>query len=273
MRLSGVLPVFGLVLAASTHGAVTRDIDYRAGVEWADSKDRLDVHMPDSAEPAPVLVYFHGGALMFGDKSLGDPVAERLVPLGIGVVSASYRLSPGVVHPAHVEDAAAALAWTVGNIGDFGGDPRRIYVAGHSAGAYLAALLTLDPGFLQPHGVPGDAIAGSVLISPFLYVEETAPERPKTVWGPDPEAWLEASVTPRLAGAKPPTLLLYADGDEAWRKSQIRRYVAALAAAGNAATAVELPRRDHRSLISDIGAPDDRIGDLVVAMVAAGDSP
>ena len=64
-------------------------------------KDRLDVHMPDGVGGAPVLVYFHGGALMVGDKSLGDIVATRLLPLGIGVVSANYRLSPGVQHPTH----------------------------------------------------------------------------------------------------------------------------------------------------------------------------
>ncbi len=267
LRKAAALLVLVFVPATVAQGAVTRDIDYLPAADYAEAKDRLDVHMPDDADGAPVLVYFHGGALMFGDKSLGDPVAERLLPLGIGVVSANYRLSPNVAHPAHVADAAAALAWTVRNIEAYGGDPQRVYLAGHSAGAYLAALLALDASHRASLGLPGEVIAGSVLISPFLYVEETAPERPKSVWGDDPDAWVAASVTPHLGGGKPPTLLLYADADEDWRKSQILRFAAALRASGNEVAAEELKDRDHRSLISRINEADDGIGEGIATLV------
>lgn len=261
--------VSGLLSMAAADAAVTRNVDYLPDTEYADAKDRLDVHMPEGAAGVPVLVYFHGGALLFGDKSLGDPVAQRLLPLGIGVVSANYRLSPTVQHPAHVTDAAAAVAWTLRHIEHFGGDPDRVFVAGHSAGAYLAALLTLDGHHIEAQGLRPDAVAGSVLISPFLYVEETAADRPKTVWGSEPDHWLAASVTPHIAPDRPPTLLLYADGDEDWRKAQIRRFATALRAAGNSAVDVELPARDHRSLISKILEPDDGIGARIAALVAS----
>ena len=180
-----VLVFFSVILAttpASSQVVATRDVDYRAEVDFADGKDRLDIYMPQGVEAAPVIVFFHGGALRAGSKARdGSLLSERFVSSGVGIVSANYRLSPGVMHPAHVEDAAAAFAWVVKNIKRFGGDPDNVYVAGHSSGAYLAALLALDPSHLAKHGLELSSIRGTIPISPFLYVEETAADRPKDV--------------------------------------------------------------------------------------------
>ena len=249
---------------------LTRNLDYLPEQHYANDRDRLDVHMPAGAEAAPVVVYFHGGALMYGEKELADPVAQRLVPLGIGVVSANYRLSPDHQHPAHVNDAAAALAWTVEHIADYGGDPQQIYVAGHSAGAYLAVLLALDASHLSAHGLGHEAIAGSILISPFLYVEETAKDRPKTVWGTNPDDWLAASVTPHIGPNKAPMLLIVADGDDPWRKDQNERLAQAMRQAGSPSTsALQLPDRDHGSLITRINEPSDQIGAQIHTLISA----
>ena len=137
-----------------------RDVDYIAGTDYAEDRDKLDVFMPEGAAGAPVVVFFHGGALQQGDKSYGEVLVRRFVPEGVGVVSANYRLSPGVMHPAHIQDAAAAFAWVVKNIAGYGGDPERVYVSGHSAGAYLATLMALDPAHLASHGLGLDAIRG-----------------------------------------------------------------------------------------------------------------
>jgi acetyl esterase/lipase len=269
MRSSIILFVGSLLVSPWLNAAVTRDIDYLPGEDYADGDDRLDVHMPDHVKDGSVLVFFHGGALRFGDKSYGDVLAKRLLPLGIGVVSANYRLSPAVRHPAHAQDAASAFAWTVRHIADYGGDPARVYVSGHSAGAYLAALLALDRTYLGKHGLGLDAIRGAVLISPFLYVEETARDRPKTVWGMNPDDWLAASVTPHIGPGDIDFLLLYADGDEAWRKAQNERFVVELSKAGSRSIrALELDDRDHRSLMIRINEPDDRIGVLIRAFLA-----
>ena len=269
MRLSFAL-FMGLLLASSgLDAAVSRDIDYLPDENYADNNDRLDVHMPDNVKRAPVLLFFHGGALMFGDKSYGDGLAKRLLPYGIGVVSANYRLSPDVQHPTHAQDAAAAYAWTIRHIAEYGGDPARVYVSGHSAGAYLAALLALDPGYLGKHGLGLDSIGGAVLISPFLYVEETARDRPKTVWGTNPDDWLAASVTPHIGPSEVDFLLLYADGDDAWRKAQNERFVVEMRKAGTASIrALELGDRDHRSLMTRINEPSDQIGAQIRAFVA-----
>ena len=181
---------------------VHRDIDYIDQVDYADNKDKLDIFMPVGAKDVPVLVFFHGGALQVGDKSEQGFVATRFIPEGVGVVLANYRLSPLVMHPAHIRDAATAFAWVVKNIEKYGGDPKRIYLSGQSAGAYLALLLSLDPSYLQAHGLGFSNIRATLASSPFTFVEEVAKVRPKTVWGTDPKIWMEASVTPYIGKGK-----------------------------------------------------------------------
>ena len=125
--LVGAIPV-------SAQGVVVHDVDCVRGAGY-EGKDLLDIYMPKGADRVPVIVFFHGGGLRAGDKGIGQVVAERFVPRGIGVVSASYRLSPSVMHPAHVQDAASATAWVLENIDRYGGNPENVYVSGHSAGA------------------------------------------------------------------------------------------------------------------------------------------
>lgn len=256
--------------AAAGAIAASRDLDYVAGVEYADARDRLDVYMPQGTSGAPVLIYFHGGQLLSGEKSEGEALAARIVPQGIGVVSANYRLSPGVMHPAHVQDAAAAVAWVFANIERLGGDANQVFVGGWSSGAYLAVLMAVDSRYLGAHHLTPDRVRGWIPISPFLYVEETAPDRPRTIWGDDPDGWLEASVTPYDRAGVGPTLLIYADGDDAWRREQNDRLSSELRAAGNRdVRLVEVPNRSHTGLVRQLGDADDRIADLVVEFVRA----
>ena len=236
-----------------------RDIDYVPDKDYAEDKDKLDVFMPEGVANAPVVVYFHGGALQAGTKAIGEGLARQLAARGIGLVTANYRLSPAVMHPAHMEDATAAFAWTKKHIASYGGDPHRVFLSGHSAGAYLAALMALDPSYLEAHGLGLSDVRGVVPISPFLYVEDpdVAPRRPKTVWGTDPEVWLQASVTPYVGAGKPPALLIYADGDDAWRREQNQRLAAELSAKGNKAMAIEIADRTHGSVNSKMADDDD----------------
>jgi len=249
-------------------GVVTRDVDYMSGVDYDDGMDLLDIYMPERANNVPVVVFFHGGGLSGGDKSTGQIIARRLVPHGVGVVSANYRLTPSVMHPAHLLDAASATAWVLKNIEQYGGDPENVYVSSHSAGAYLAALIALDPERLGAHGLSPTSLRGSIPISAFLYVEETAADRPKDVWGTDPADWLAASVTPHIGSGGGRMLLIYADGDDEWRRNQNDRFGKAMEAAGNhAVRVVQVPNRNHLSLITGLNDPDDQIGDLVLRFV------
>ena len=259
-----------LVFVSTTSHAqivVTEDTDYVTHAVYRDGCDLLDIYVPEGAENVPVLVYFHGGELLYGEKSWGEGIGTRVAEYGIGLVSANYRLSPDHAHPAHAADAAAAVAWVAKNISSYGGDPNNVYVVGHSAGGYLAALLAVDPSYLESVAVDRSVIQGAILISPFLYIEETAPvriksgPRYKSIWGEDTEGWLAASVTPHIGPDRNDILVIYADGDEDCRKDQNERFASAMTAAGSVnVRAVLVPNRTHGSLVTSILDEDDRLG-------------
>lgn len=264
--ISTVLLLIGLAEAADFE--LTIDVDYVPNAVYDDNRDRLDIYMPADADKVPVVVFFHGGTLHFGSKDDASKVASRVVAGGVGVVSANHRLSPGVMHPAHAEDAAAATAWVIENIEQYGGDPEQVFVSGHSSGGYLAALLALDEKYLAAHGYDRLRLRGAIPVSPFLYVEETAAERPKDTWGEDPDDWLAASVTPHIHAGQPPMLLIYADGDAEWRREQNDRFTAAMHEAGNKdVQVVEVANRNHRTLMSEADAKDDRVGASILEFV------
>ena len=137
---------------------------YRSDSEpdvYARERCKLDVYHPVGASAVPAVVWFHGGGLTGGNRS----VPSALKGQGITVVAADYRLSPKAKAPAYIEDAAAAVAWTFKNIARYGGDTNRIFLSGHSAGGYLASLVTLDRRWLAVHGVDPDRLAGLVPFS------------------------------------------------------------------------------------------------------------
>ena len=119
---------------------------------------RLDVHYPADGNDFATVVWFHGGGLSAGGKF----VPRQLKQQGIAVVAVNYRLYPKVRCPVYIEDAAAAVAWTFKHIQEYGGDPNRIFVSGHSAGGYLTSMVGLDKRYLARHGVDADRIAGLI---------------------------------------------------------------------------------------------------------------
>src|SRR5688572_9403297 len=227
-RTLSVVGGLALVLCPISAGAqsdrimVVRDLDYMPGVEYAGGKDRLDLYVPQGTANAPVIFSLHGGALSMGDRGEEGFVGRRFAAAGYLTVVASYRLSPQVSHPAHIQDAAAAFAWVKRNIRQHGGDPDRVLVIGHSAGAYLAMLLAADPRWLAAHMLAPRDIAGIAPVSGFFWVDKegVAPDRPTYVWGTDQKVWVESSPARFLRADLPPVLILDTDGDEPWRQQQ-----------------------------------------------------
>ena len=239
------------VEAQSRRVTVVKDVDYVVNVDYPGGKDRLDLYIPEGATNAPVIFSLHGGALWQGDKSEEVFVGQRLAAAGYLTVVASYRLSPQVSHPAHIQDVAAAFAWVKRHIRQHGGDADRIIVIGHSAGAYLAALLATDSRYLAAHKLSPSDIRGIVPVSGFFWVDKpgVAPDRPKEVWGPEPRIWMEASPARYLRADLPPVLIIYTDGDEAWRRKQNDDMAAALRAAGHKDVTVhQVKGRTHMSV-------------------------
>lgn len=148
-------------------GEMSEDVEAHKDIAYVDdgvAKHKLDVYVPKDKKNFPVMVFLHGGAWKSGDRSAYPLFGNRFAKAGIGVVIPSYRLMPKDPHPAQIEDAAAAFAWVYRNIAQYGGDTARIYVAGHSAGGHLAALLALDPKYLAKYNIVG-AIDGVVSMS------------------------------------------------------------------------------------------------------------
>ena len=140
--------------------AVAENVPYRPESDDAYASEMcvVDVYYPTGVADFPTVVWFHGGGLTGGGKE----IPEHLKGQGVAVVGVGYRLSPGVKSPVWIEDAAAAVAWAFENVEQFGGDPDAIYVAGHSAGGYLASMVGLDKSYLAKHDVDANRIAGLI---------------------------------------------------------------------------------------------------------------
>jgi len=129
--------------------------------DYAKERCRLDIYYPTGVEDFATIVWFHGGGIKAGNKHISDLLKEK----GIAVVAVNYRLHPKVKAPVYIEDAAAATAWTMKHIADYGGDPSKVFVSGHSAGGYLASMIGLDKSYLAKHNVDADDIAGLIPFS------------------------------------------------------------------------------------------------------------
>lgn len=139
---------------------------YPESVRQADayiaSRCVLDVYYPKNQKSFGTVVWFHGGGLTAGNKE----IPEQLKGQGLCIIGVNYRLSPKVHSPEFIKDAAAAVAWTFQHIAEYGGDAKSIFVAGHSAGGYLTAMIGLDKRWLAAYGVDANRIAGLIPLSP-----------------------------------------------------------------------------------------------------------
>ena len=139
------------------------------GIAYADGpRHKLDVYAPAARGAlAPVVFFIYGGGWSRGERYEYQFVGQALASRGFVVVIADYRLVPEVTYPGFLEDSANALAWVQDNIASYGGDPSRLFLAGHSAGAYNATMLALDPSFLREYGVTMPILAVAALSGPF----------------------------------------------------------------------------------------------------------
>ena len=131
------------------------DINYTRKTDgYAQERLKLDVYYPEGEKDCPVIVWFHGGGLEAGEKEIPD----RLKGKGWVVVGVNYRLLPKVTIRETLDDAAEAVAWVFRHAADYGGDPGKIVVTGHSAGGYLGMLLCLDKSWLAAYGTDADSV-------------------------------------------------------------------------------------------------------------------
>lgn len=172
---------------------------------YARERCRLDLYYPTGVKDFPTVVWFHGGGLTGGGKSIPNALKNK----GLAVVAVNYRLSPRAQSPAYIEDAAAAVAWAFKNVEKFGGSARKIFVSGHSAGGYLAAMVGLEKKWLAAHQVDANRIAGLAPFSGHMITHYTV-RAEKGI--PDTQAVVD-SLAPlsHVRADAPPTLLITGD--------------------------------------------------------------
>lgn len=140
---------------------IVRDISYRADDDYSSAQCRIDIATPENSTKSHVIVWFHGGGLTGGSKHLPtELMRENAVVAGVG-----YRLSPKVNVTQIIDDAACAVAWIVKNIEKYGGDPTKIYIAGHSAGGFLVSMIGLDKRRLARYTINADTLRGIIPFS------------------------------------------------------------------------------------------------------------
>jgi acetyl esterase/lipase len=228
-----------------------------AGTSGVHPRQQLDVYQPLAADAArtthPVIVFFYGGAWQEGDRGDYLFLAEALTSRGYVVVIPDYRVYPEVRYPDFLQDAAAAVAWTRGNIARYGGDPSRIFLMGHSAGAHIAAMLALDPQYLAQQKLPASSIRGWIgLAGPYDFLPLTEPNV-IALFATAPDLALTQPihyVPGRTAGTLPPALLLHGEDDRRVYPKNSINLARALREAGGAVEFDLLPGVNHTSIMA-----------------------
>jgi acetyl esterase/lipase len=220
----------------------------RAIAFGADPRQKLDVYIPDGLTgKAPVLLFFYGGSWETGNRGDYLALGQAFASAGIVTVIADYRLYPQVKYPAFVQDAASALAFVHAHTAQYGGDPARVFVAGHSAGGYNAVMLASDPQFIKAVGGAPDWMAGVIGISgPYDFLPLTAADYIDMFHGPENH---DAMPINHIDGPRPPMLLVTGDADDTVSPGNTDRMAARLRAAGNSAAVIKYPGVGHIGII------------------------
>lgn len=223
---------------------------------------KLDLYLPESdgsVAAGSAVVFFHGGRWSYGRKEEYRFVAHALNARGHAVAVCDYRKYPSVRFPAFVEDGAAATAWALEQLPRHGIDPRLVFLMGHSAGAHIAALATMDRRYSEVHGYDPDTIAGLVLLSgPFDFFPIRG-EDLRDIFGPE-HAHLETQPLRFVRRGLPPMLLLHGRRDRTVRPVSSARLASAIREQGGEARTVFYDFLTHTNILA---ALSDRIGFLV----------
>lgn len=259
-----------LLLSAQTAPRVERDIAY---AEPKNERQLLDIYTPGSGANLPVVVWVHGGGWMRGSKADVDSKPAAFTERGFVFVPVNYRYFPHVSMDNIVRDVAKATGWVHANIARYKGDPKRIFLMGHSAGAQLAALLCTDSRYIEAEGVPRSHISGCVPVDGDTYDVPlqiaTAAARRKSLKQPPPKyghaekfgtpaQHRELSAVNHVAPNRgiPPFLILHV-ADHTDTSAQAHRLWEALDQAGISATIFGADNTEHVKLDRDLGVPGD----------------
>jgi arylformamidase len=268
--LSPFLALFAVTVSATAQ-EVKKDIPY---ANPGHARQVLDVYSPKDAKNLPVVVWIHGGGWTQGDKSGVQIKPQTFMDKGFVFVSINYRLLPAVDMATIIQDVAKAIGWVQSHIAEHGGDPKRLFVMGHSAGAQLAAIVCTDDRYLKAEGVPLTSIKGCVPVDGDTFdipaIIEVAETRARVhgfpaiknghreKFGNDPAKHKDYSAVTHVAKDKgiPPFLILHV-AEHPDTTAQAKRLGNALKDAGITVTLYAGRDTSHGKINADLGKPDD----------------
>ncbi len=277
-----------LALLLATSAAAETPAPTKAGIPYAGTTDplqSLDVYAPPSAKDLPVVVWIHGGGWQKGDKAEVNEKPRLFMGSGMVFVSVNYRMLPAVDMLELFHDVAKSIGWVHAHITDYGGDPNRLLIMGHSAGAQLAALMCADDRYLKAEGVPFTSLKGCVPVDGDTYdvpaIIETAETRRRVhglpqpkyghreKFGNDPAKHRDWSVVTHVAPGKniPLFLVLYVAAQPD-NTAQAQRLQAVLKDAGVPVQIFGAKGTDHVRLNDNLGTEGDPATKEVMDFVA-----
>lgn len=254
-------------------------------VENGHARHVLDIYAPPNAMDAPVLFWIHGGGWQAGDKTSVQVKPKWFTDKGFVFVSTNYRLLPEVDMGTLIRDVAKAFGWVEKHIAEYGGDPGRVLVAGHSAGAQLAAILCTDERYLKEQGAGLEVLIGCVPVDGDTYdvpaIIEVSETRNRVhglpmptyghrlKFGNDPALHKDFSAVTHVATGKhiPPFLILHVAAHPD-TTAQAVHFGAVLKDAGVPVTVFGAKDTNHTKLNADLGLPNDPATDALDAFVS-----
>jgi arylformamidase len=260
-----------LLLSVSKAQDISHNIPY---AEPHHERQILDIHAPKSAKNLPVVFWIHGGGWVTGDKTQLAGKPQMFMDRGFVFVSTNYRLLPDVTMDELIHDVAKSLGWVYRNIAKHGGDPNRIFVMGHSAGAQLAALLCTDNRLVEAENVPFSALRGCVPVDGDTYdlpaiiasaelrlqLHQLPPRKfgHREKFGNDPKKHIEFSAITHVRKDKgiPPFLILYVR-NHPYNSVQAMRLAAVLKEAEIPVRLFGARNTTHNKLNDDLGLATD----------------
>jgi acetyl esterase/lipase len=253
----GASPAMLLNLTVPRSGyKLVRDIAYGEG-----PRHKLDLYIPEQlTERAPVVLFFYGGGFVAGRKNEYRVVGQALASRGIVVAVADYRLYPEVTFPAFVEDGADAFVAMRKFVSEYGGDPERIFLMGHSAGAYISVMLASDPKYLAARGAHISAIRGVIGIAGvYDFPKIKTPERISIFGGAERP---ETQPLNFIDGKRPPMLLPVGDKDGSLQLSGVKPLSTRLRAEGSEVEERLYPGIGHMMIMAALAPGFRRLAPL-----------